>query len=132
MASFEAPASADPAAETLDVPTAQQILRSVIDPASTAAHDATQVDSTDPAIGQKLHGFAVGAGQGGYTPDKWTVKSIAATGATTATATVAVASPHAPAPVDVTYTFVRVGGTWKLTQHAADALLAMSGGPHGH
>ncbi|SIS15191.1 hypothetical protein [Williamsia sterculiae] len=114
----------------LDTAKAQQILRTVIDPNSTPETVAGLVDDNDPGIGQKLNGFAKGASQGGYTPDKFTVKSVEATDENNATVTVEVASPHAPQPVAVPYTFTKVEGAWKVSKDAVNSLLSMANGPH--
>ncbi len=122
--------SAEQAAPSdLDTAKAQQIVRTVIDPATTPEAVAALVDSTDPAIGQKLNGFAKGASAGGYTPDIFTVSSVAADGADKAKAAIAVASPHTPAPVTVTYGFSKVDGSWKLSSDAVTSLLGMASGP---
>ncbi|MGU3293534.1 DUF4878 domain-containing protein [Williamsia sp. M5A3_1d] len=113
----------------LDAAAAQQILRTVVDPASSPEQVAGLVDSTDPAIGQQLNGFARGASAGGYTPSVFTVTSVAADGDDTATAKVAVASPHTPAPVSIDYGYTKSGGTWKLSSSAVTALLGMASGP---
>lgn len=113
----------------LDTAQAQQIVRTVIDPATTPEAAAALVDSTDPAIGQKLNGFAKGASAGGYTPDIFTVSSVSADGADKAKAAIAVASPHTPAPVTVSYGFSKVDGSWKLSSDAVTSLLGMASGP---
>ncbi|WP_328858599.1 DUF4878 domain-containing protein [Williamsia herbipolensis] len=113
----------------LDAAAAQQILRTVVDPASSPEQVAGLVDSTDPAIGQKLNGFAQGASAGGYTPSVFTVTSVAADGTDKATATVSVASPHTPAPVAIPYGYTKSGGAWKLSSSAVTALLSMASGP---
>ena len=122
--STTAPAPAD-----LDAAAAQQILRTVVDPASSPEQVAGLVDSTDPAIGQKLNGFAQGASAGGYTPSVFTVDSVAADGTDKATAKVSVASPHTPAPVTIPYGYTKSGGSWKLSSSAVTALLSMASGP---
>ncbi len=113
----------------LDNAKAQQIVRAVVDPATTPEAAAALVDSTDPAIGQKLNGFAKGASAGGYTPDIFTVSKVTAAGADKAQVSVAIASPHTPAPVTVSYGFTKVGGEWKVSSDAVTALLGMAGGP---
>ncbi|MGJ0117688.1 DUF4878 domain-containing protein [Williamsia sp. MIQD14] len=113
----------------LDAAAAQQILRTVVDPASSPEQVAGLVDSTDPTIGQKLNGFAKGASAGGYTPGVFSVTSVAADGTDAATAKVAVASPHTPAPVSIDYGYTKSGGTWKLSSSAVTALLGMASGP---
>ncbi|GED97760.1 DUF4878 domain-containing protein [Gordonia crocea] len=110
---------------------AQEILRTLLDPATTPQAAAALVDSTDASWGEKVHGFAQSASRGGYTPDKFTVKSVAAQGADKAVAQVEVASPHAPGPVTVPYTFNQVNGTWKLSAESAEALVGM-GAAHSH
>lgn len=128
--SGSAASSADQAAPSdLDTAKAQQIVRTVIDPATSPEAAAALVDSTDPAIGQKLNGFAKGASAGGYTPDIFTVSSVSADGADKAKAAIAVASPHTPAPVTVTYGFSKVDGSWKLSSDAVTSLLGMASGP---
>ena len=128
-------AAAGPASGDVDAPSgfdsaaAQQILRAVIDPTTSPTVIAQLVDSGDASIGQKLNGFARGAGQAGYTPDKFTVTGVRADGDDKAQATVAVASPHTPAPVSVQYGYVRVAGTWKLSSDAVTSLLGMASGP---
>ncbi|MFT4199351.1 DUF4878 domain-containing protein [Gordonia sp. (in: high G+C Gram-positive bacteria)] len=117
--------------DTLETAKAQEILRTIVDPATTPEAAAALVNSPDPAWGPKLHGFAEGAAHGGYTPDKFTVKSVKAEGDDKAVAQVEVASPHAPAPVTVPYTFAKVGDTWKLAPESADALVGM-GSAHAH
>ncbi|GAA3044258.1 hypothetical protein GCM10010528_24560 [Gordonia defluvii] len=111
---------------TPSVVQAQEILRTLISPDTTPAAAAALVDSPDGSWGAKLHAFALAAARGGYTPDKFTVQSVAAEGADTAVAQVSVASPHAPAPVTVPYTFNRVNGTWKLSPESAQALVGMA------
>ncbi|GAB08373.1 hypothetical protein GOARA_009_00210 [Gordonia araii NBRC 100433] len=115
----------------LEAAKAQEILRTLVDPSTTPEAAAALVNSTDPATGQKLHGFAQGASRGGYTPDKFTVKSVEDKGET-AVAQVEVASPHAPAPVTVPYTFDKVDGTWKLSSASADALVGMGAARSHH
>ncbi|MFT3899908.1 MAG: hypothetical protein QM728_06650 [Gordonia sp. (in: high G+C Gram-positive bacteria)] len=117
--------------DTLSDAKAQEILRTVVDPATTPEAAAKLVDSPDPAWGPKLQGFAQGAAHGGYTPDKFTVKSVKAEGDNKAVAQVEVASPHAPAPVTVPYTFTKVGEDWKLAPESAEALVGM-GSAHAH
>ncbi|MGZ8176729.1 DUF4878 domain-containing protein [Williamsia sp. SKLECPSW1] len=134
-ASSSSAAAAGPATGDVDAPqgldsaAAQQILRTVLDPTTSPQVIADLVDSGDATIGQKLNGFARGAGQAGYTPDKFTVTGVRADGSDKAQATVAVASPHTPAPVSVQYGFVRVAGTWKLSSDAVTSLLGMASGP---
>ncbi|GGF24909.1 DUF4878 domain-containing protein [Williamsia phyllosphaerae] len=129
-ASGSAASSTEQAAPSdLDTAKAQQIVRTVVDPATTPEAAAALVDSTDPAIGQKLNGFAKGASAGGYTPDIFTVSSVSADGADKAKAAIAVASPHTPAPVTVSYGFAKVDGSWKLSSDAVTSLLGMASGP---
>ncbi|MBE7161217.1 MAG: DUF4878 domain-containing protein [Williamsia herbipolensis] len=124
------PASGDVDAPAgLDSAAAQQILRTVLDPTTSPQVIADLVDSGNATIGQQLNGFARGAGQAGYTPDKFTVTGVRADGSDKAQATVAVASPHTPAPVSVQYGYVRVAGKWKLSSDAVGALLGMASGP---
>ncbi|WP_299571533.1 DUF4878 domain-containing protein [uncultured Williamsia sp.] len=127
--------AAGPASGDVDAPSgfdsaaAQQILRTVLDPTTSPQVTADLVDSGNASIGQQLNAFARGAGQAGYTPDKFTVTGVRADGTDKAQATVAVASPHTPAPVSVQYGYVRVAGTWKLSADAVTALLGMASGP---
>ncbi|MBE7159674.1 MAG: DUF4878 domain-containing protein [Williamsia herbipolensis] len=127
--------AAGPASGDVDAPSgfdsaaAQQILRTVLDPTTSPQVTADLVDSGNASIGQQLNAFARGAGQAGYTPDKFTVTGVRADGTDKAQATVAVASPHTPAPVSVQYGYVRVAGTWKLSSDAVTALLGMASGP---
>lgn len=118
--------------QTLDVAKAQEILRTIVNPDTSPEAAAALVDSDDPSWGQKLHGFAQGASRGGYTPDKFTVKSVAPKGADEAVAQVEVASPHAPAPVTVPYTFDLDNGTWKLSDESAEALIGMGAARSPH
>jgi predicted phage tail protein len=129
MTSVVAALAVDRTAAELNVATAQKILRTVVNPATSEKAAAAEVDSTDTTVGADLHRYAVNADRGGYTPDVWAAKSVESTGKGTATVTFAVASPHAPAPVDMQYDFVRNHGRWKLTADAVDSLLA-SAGPH--
>lgn len=127
--------AAGPASGDVDAPSgfdsaaAQQILRTVLDPTTSPQVIADLVDSGNASVGQQLNGFARGAGQAGYTPDKFTVTGVRADGTDKAQATVAVASPHTPAPVSVQYGYVRVAGTWKLSSDAVTSLLGMASGP---
>ncbi|QKT07173.1 DUF4878 domain-containing protein [Gordonia sp. X0973] len=116
---------------TLDSAKAQEILRTLVDPATTSEAAAALINSGDASWGEKIHGFAEGASRGGYTPDKFTVKSVAAQGADKAVAQVEVASPHTPAPVTAPYSFERVDGTWKLSAASGEALVGM-GSAHAH
>lgn len=116
---------------TLDSAKAQEILRTLVDPATTPEAAAALINSGDASWSEKIHGFAEGASRGGYTPDKFTVKSVAAQGADKAVAQVEVASPHTPAPVTVPYSFERVDGTWKLSAASGEALVGM-GSAHAH
>jgi hypothetical protein len=127
--------AAGPVSGDVDAPSgfdsaaAQQILRTVLDPTTSPQVTADLVDSGDASVGTKLAAFARGAGQAGYTPDKFTVTGVRADGTDKAQATVAVASPHTPAPVSVQYAYVRVAGSWKLSSDAVTALLGMASGP---
>ncbi|MEU6562492.1 hypothetical protein [Nocardia nova] len=114
------------AAEPLTVPLAQQIIRTVVDPATSPADAAGLVASNDPALGDRLHGFAVSASNGGYTPSVFTATDIRPTGDDTATATVTVTSPHAPLPIPVPFDYVYADGAWKLTADAAAKLLSFA------
>ncbi|GAA2065784.1 DUF4878 domain-containing protein [Williamsia deligens] len=124
------PASGDADAPAgLDSAAAQQILRTVLDPTTSPQVIAGLVDSGDATVGTTLNGFARGAAQGGYTPDKFTVTGVRADGTDKAQATVSVASPHTPAPVSVQYGYTRVAGAWKLSSDAVQSLLGMASGP---
>ena len=135
--SEEASTSSDAASsavqtQTLEAAKAQEILRTLVNPDTTADAAGALVDSPDASWGAKLHGFAQGAARGGYTPDKFTVKSVQAQGAQKAVAQVEVASPHTPAPVTVPYTFNLVDGTWKLSPESAQALVGMAASRSHH
>lgn len=114
---------------TLTVGQAQQVLRSVVDPATPVSQLSSLVDTTDAQIFTGLNTFAKAATQAGYTPGVFTVESVSPGGRGAATATVDVASPHAPQPVAVTYGYQDVDGTWKLSEVAAKALIALTNGP---
>jgi type IV pilus biogenesis protein CpaD/CtpE len=118
--------------QTLDAAKAQEILRTIVNPDTTPEAAAALVDSSDTSWGEKLHDFAQSASRGGYTPDKFTVKSVAAQGADKAVAQVEVASPHTPAPVTVPYTFDLVDGSWKLSAESAEALVGMGASRSHH
>ena len=127
---YDRASSAVVQATTLSTDDAQKILRTVVDPNTSAEDAAKQVDSSDASMGQQLHGFAQGASQGGYTPEAFTVTKVTANGTDKATADVSVKSPHAPQPVTVQYGYTKVDGDWKLSEDAAKSLLSMAGGPH--
>ena len=118
-----APDASAAAVEGLDVATAQEIFRAAVNPDTPAEELGRYVDAEGPAL-DGLANFNKGAAQGGYTPDIYTVKSVAP-GAESdeATVTVSVASPHAPAPVDVPYEFVNEDGSWKLSDDAVTSIM---------
>lgn len=120
------------AVEGLDNEKAQQILRTAVDPATPADQIDAVVDVTNPATKAAIMGYAKGSAAGGYTPEVYTVKSVAAiddvSGNDAAKVTVAVKSPHAPQPVDIELTYVKLGDDWKLSGDAVTQLAGMSGG----
>lgn len=124
-------ASAEAAVEGLDNAQAQTVLRTAVNPDTSADEIGTVVDVSTPGTEQAIIGFAKGSARAGYTPEVYTVKSVQAAdkvdGNDTATVTVAVASPHTPQPVDITLTYVKVDGNWKLSGDAVTQLGAMSG-----
>ena len=111
---------------------AQEILRTAVNPDTPADKISDVVDTSDPATQAAIIGYAKGSSAGGYTPDVYSVKSVAPAdevdGDDTATVTVAVASPHTPEPIDITLTYVEVDGDWKLSGDAVTQLAGMSGG----
>ncbi|MFW0788922.1 DUF4878 domain-containing protein [Gordonia sp. CPCC 205333] len=120
------------AAAELSAADAQVTLRKAIDPKTSSADLDAVVDTTNSGTKAALQLFAKGASMGGYTPEIFTVKSVAADGADKAVATVSVASPHAPQPVDIKLTYVKTDdGAWKLSADAVTQLSSMAGG-HGH
>ncbi|MFT3716982.1 MAG: DUF4878 domain-containing protein [Gordonia sp. (in: high G+C Gram-positive bacteria)] len=118
-----ATSQAQAAVEGLDNATAQQIFRAAVDPNTPADQLGRYVDVEGDAL-DGLANFNKGAAQGGYTPEVYTVKSVAADGADKATVTVSVASPHAPAPVDMPFEFVNKNGSWLLSSDAVTALMS--------
>ncbi len=109
---------------------AQVIIRKAVDPATGMDQIDTVVDTTNPATKAAIVAYAKGSNMAGYTPEVYTVKEVKADGTDKATVTVAVASPHSPQPVDLTLSYVKVDGTWKLSGDAVTQLSSM-GGQHG-
>ena len=117
------------AVDGLDNAQAQDILRKAVDPATPAADIDSVVDAADPATTAALMGFAKGSSAAGYTPDVYTVTSVATAdkvdGKDAATVNISVKSPHTPQPIDMPLVFVKVDGTWKLSSDAVTQLAAM-------
>lgn len=111
---------------------AQEILRTAVNPDTPADDIANVVDTSNPATQPAIIGYAKGSSAAGYTPEVYSVKSVAAgdqvDGNDSATVTVAVDSPHAPQPVDITLTYVEIDGNWKLSGDAVTQLAGMAGG----
>ncbi len=124
--------AAKAAVDGLNEEKAQTILRTAVDPATPADQIDTVVDVTDPATKAAIIGYAKGSAAGGYTPDVYTVKAVAAEGDNKAKVTVAVKSPHAPQPIDIELTYVKVGDDWKLSADAVSTLAGMGGERGGH
>lgn len=120
--------AAKAAVDGLNDEKAQTILRTAVNPDTPVDEVDAVVDVTDQATKTAIVGYAKGSAAAGYTPDVYTVKSVAAAGDDKATVTVAVKSPHAPQPVDIELTYVKVGGDWKLSADAVSTLAGMGGG----
>ncbi|GAA1479905.1 hypothetical protein GCM10009624_03450 [Gordonia sinesedis] len=116
---------AEAAIDGLSNSDAQNIIRTAVNPATPSADLDKVVDTTNPMTKAAIQGFAKVAEPAGYGPDAYTVSSVKKNGDNKADVTVAVKSPHAPAPVDLTLSYVKVDGNWKLSGDAINQLTAM-------
>ncbi|GAB05154.1 DUF4878 domain-containing protein [Gordonia amarae] len=131
-ASGSAPADesgAETPASELTSESAQQILRVAVDAKSSKEDVEKVVDTTIPGTVMMVQAYAKASNAAGYTPDIYTVKSVAVTG-DKAEATIAVKSPHAPMPVDVKLNYAKIDGQWKLSSDAVK-MLASFGQQYG-
>lgn len=109
---------------------AQVVIRKAVDPATSETDLSGVVVTTDPATLPALQAYAKSSNAAGYTPEVYTVKSVKAQGPNKATVTTAIKSPHAPEPIDMTLTYEKVDGQWKLSSESVSQLASM-GGQHG-
>lgn len=109
----------------LDDETAQDILRTAVNPDTPADEIPDVVDTSDPATQEAIVGYAQGSSRAGYAPDAYTVKNVEVDG-DTATVTVGVNSPHAGQEIDIPLQYVKIDGDWKLSADAVDQLSSMA------
>ncbi|MEZ5210145.1 DUF4878 domain-containing protein [Gordonia sp. (in: high G+C Gram-positive bacteria)] len=131
--------AAKAAVDGLDVAKAQEILRKAVDPNTPADQIDSVVDVTNPATKAAIIGYAKGSSAGGYTPDVYTVDSVAAAdkvdGHDAAKVVITVKSPHSPAPIEMKdnpLVYVKVDGSWKLSGDAVTQLSSLGSSHGGH
>ncbi|ACY22913.1 hypothetical protein Gbro_3729 [Gordonia bronchialis DSM 43247] len=110
---------------------AQGILDKATNPDTSDADLEKVVDTSNPATKTTLKAFATAAKGAGYT---FTVNEVSADGTDKANVKIAVKSPHIPMPdgAPMTLGYVKVGGDWKLSAAAVDALAAQGSQHGGH
>lgn len=109
---------------------AQDNLRKAVDPNTSSDELEKVVDTSNPVTKTAIQAYAKGASAAGYGPDVYTVTEVKKTGDNAADASVEVKSPHTSNPANITLSYVKVDGEWKLSGNAVTQLTSMMG-QHG-